>query len=82
MNIEKYLETVHLLGLQKDVTRHCYTPQGRHESVSEHTWRMTMMAYFLGDEFPEVDMLKLIKMCLIHDIGEIFTGDICFASVA
>ena len=76
MDINKYLETVHLLGLQKDVTRHCYTPQGRHESVSEHTWRMTIMAYFLQDEFPEVDLLKLIKMCLIHDIGEVFTGDI------
>lgn len=76
MDVNKYLETIHLLGKQKDVTRHCYTPGGRHESVSEHTWRMTMMAYFIQDEFPEVDVNKLIKMCLIHDIGEIFTGDI------
>ena len=76
MDVNKYLETIHLLGKQKDITRHCYTPGGRHESVSEHSWRITMMAYFIGDEFPEVDVNKLIKMCLIHDIGEIFTGDI------
>jgi putative hydrolase of HD superfamily len=28
------------------------------------------------DEFPEADMDKVIRMCLIHDIGECFTGDI------
>ena len=34
------------------------------------------MAYFIRDEFPEADMDKVIHMCLIHDLGEIFTGDI------
>lgn len=34
------------------------------------------MAFFLKDEFPEADMDKVIKMCLIHDLGEAFTGDI------
>ena len=34
------------------------------------------MAIFLCDEFPEANMDKVIKMCLIHDMGEAFTGDI------
>lgn len=34
------------------------------------------MAYFVKDEFPEADIDKVIKMCLIHDLGEAFTGDI------
>ena len=34
------------------------------------------MAYFVSDEFPEADIEKLMKMCLIHDLGEAFTGDI------
>ncbi len=34
------------------------------------------MAFFMKDEFPEVDMDKVIKMCIIHDLGESFTGDI------
>ena len=60
----------------KDTTRHCYTKNGRHESVAEHSWMMTLMAFFMKDEFPEVDMDKVIKMCIIHDLGEAFTGDI------
>ena len=60
----------------KDTTRHCYTKQGRHESVAEHSWMMTLMAFFMRDEFPEVDMDKVIRMCIIHDLGEAFTGDI------
>lgn len=76
MEINKYLETLHLINGLKDTTRHCYTPGGRHESVAEHSWRITMMAYLVSDEFPEADMNKVMKMCLIHDIGEVFTGDI------
>ena len=34
------------------------------------------MAYFVSDEFPDIDHEKLLKMCLIHDLGEAFTGDI------
>ncbi len=60
----------------KDTTRHCYTAKGRHESVAEHSWMMTLMAFFIKDEFPEADMDKVIKMCIIHDLGETFTGDI------
>ncbi len=37
---------------------------------------MTMMAYFMKDEFPEADIDKVIRMCMIHDLGEVFTGDI------
>ncbi|MGL4761052.1 MAG: HD domain-containing protein [Sarcina sp.] len=60
----------------KDTTRHCYTANGRHESVAEHSWMMTLMAFFMRDEFKEVDMDKVIRMCIIHDLGECFTGDI------
>ena len=30
----------------------------------------------MRDEFPDVDMDKVIRMCIIHDLGECFTGDI------
>lgn len=60
----------------KDTTRHCYTRNGRHESVAEHSWMMTLMAFFMKYEFPKVDMDKVIKMCIIHDLGEAFIGDI------
>ena len=57
-------------------TRHCYTSSGRHESVAEHSWRIALMAMLIKPEFPEADMDKVIRMCLIHDLGEAFTGDI------
>ena len=57
-------------------TRHSYTSSGRHESVAEHSWRIALMGMLVADEFPEADMNKVIRMCLIHDLGEAFTGDI------
>ena len=57
-------------------TRHSYTSSGRHESVAEHSWRIALMGMLVADEFPEADMDKVIRMCLIHDLGEAFTGDI------
>ena len=70
------LAALHTAARLKDTTRHCYTAQGRHESVAEHSWRLTLMAYLIRDEFPALDMDKVIHMCLIHDLGECFTGDI------
>lgn len=57
-------------------TRHSFTSSGRHESVAEHSWRIALMAMLLRPEFPEADMDRVIRMCLIHDLGEAFTGDI------
>lgn len=76
MESRKLLEALNVAERLKDTTRHCYTKNGRHESVAEHSWMMTLMAFFMKDEFPEVDMDKVIKMCIIHDLGEAFTGDI------
>lgn len=76
MEPRKILEIMHVAERLKDATRHSYTSQRRHESVAEHSWRAALMAYFLQDAFPEADMDKVIRMCLIHDLGEAFTGDI------
>ena len=57
-------------------TRHCSTSSGRPESVAEHSWRTALMAMLTASAFPEADMNKVIRMCLIHDLGEAFTGDI------
>ena len=57
-------------------TRHCSTSSGRPESVAEHSWRTALMAILTASAFPEADMDKVIRMCLIHDLGEAFTGDI------
>ena len=76
MEPRKLLEILEVAEHLKDATRHCYTSKGRHESVAEHCWMMTLMAFFMKDEFPDVDMNKVMEMCIIHDLGEAFTGDI------
>ena len=76
MEARQLLEVLSVAERLKDATRHCYTSGGRRESVAEHSWRITLMAYLVSDEFPEADLTKLLKMCLIHDLGEAFTGDI------
>ncbi len=60
----------------KNVTRNSWTSTGVQESVAEHTWRLTLMALIFGREFPDVDMARLMKMCIIHDLGEAIGGDI------
>ncbi|MBO5247610.1 MAG: HD domain-containing protein [Eubacterium sp.] len=76
MEARELLNVLSVAAWLKDTTRHSYTEKGRHESVAEHSWMMTLMAFFMRDEFPDVDMEKVIAMCIIHDLGECFTGDI------
>lgn len=76
MEIRHYLDLMHTLEKLKCAPRHSWTSSGRRESVAEHSWRLAMMAYFVQDEFPEADLRKLLCMCLFHDVGEAFTGDI------
>lgn len=75
----KPAELLAILGVAEKLkcnTRHCYTSSGRQESVAEYSWRIALMAMLVAPEFPEADMDKVIRMCLIHDLGEAFTGDI------
>ena len=76
MEGKELLHTLAVAERLKDTTRHCYTSKGRQESVAEHSWMMTLMAFFMKNEFPDADINKIIQMCIIHDLGECFTGDI------
>jgi putative hydrolase of HD superfamily len=60
----------------KSTTRTGYTSAGQQESVAEHTWRLCLMALVLRPGFPEIDFAKLVKMCIIHDLGEAVHGDV------
>ena len=76
MTPKEFLEILHTTEKLKDATRHCTTSNRRTESVAEHSWRISLMAYMLKSEFKDVDMDRVVNMCLIHDLGECFTGDI------
>ena len=76
MSPKEYLAIVHCIAGLKERTRHAWMKSGRQESVAEHSWRMALMAYFLRDEFPTADLTRVLLMALLHDMGEVFTGDI------
>lgn len=49
---------------------------GRNENDAEHSWHMAVMAYLLKEYAnEEIDIAKVMLMCLIHDIVEIDAGD-------
>lgn len=60
----------------KNTLRSSNTSNGRHESTAEHTWRLCLMVMLFSNQYPEIDTLKLMKICIIHDLGEAVSGDI------
>ena len=61
MDARKLLDALLIAERLKDATRHCYTAGGRHESVAEHSWMMTLMAFFMRDEFPDA-VLGIVRL--------------------
>ena len=76
MEQRNYISFLNMIEKLKCNTRHSWTSSGRRESVAEHSWRLAVMAMLCADEYPMLDMNKVIKMCLIHDFGEAITGDV------
>ena len=62
---------------EKNILRQTYlSGRGRNENDAEHAWHMAIMAYLLREySNEEVDIAKVMLMCLIHDIVEIDAGD-------
>lgn len=57
-------------------TRHSWTSSGRRESVAEHVFRLMVFAWLVKDDFPDLDMNRVMELALFHDMGEAVTGDI------
>lgn len=78
MKPQELLDILAVAARLKTNTRHCFTAPDRKESVADHSWRIALMAMLLSgeEEFAGYDMDRVIRMCLIHDLGEAFTGDI------
>ncbi|MZQ98396.1 MAG: HD domain-containing protein [Acidaminobacter sp.] len=56
--------------------RTAWSSDGRHESIAEHTWRMSLLAMCLLPYEQELNPAKVLKICLIHDLGEACEGDV------
>jgi len=62
----------------KDTLRSGATRAGRPESTAEHSWRLALMVLVLDRELDAegIDVTKLLKLCLVHDLGEAISGDV------
>jgi putative hydrolases of HD superfamily len=75
-DIDSILAFLHAAEKLKTTHRSGYTSTGNPESVAEHTWRLCLMAMLLAPEIPEVDVARLLRICLVHDLGEAVGGDV------
>lgn len=77
-SLQNQLEFIKEIDKVKYITRKTKLfGSDRHENDAEHSWHLALMAIVLAEHSDEpVDLLKVIKMVLIHDIVEIDAGDI------
>ena len=75
--LSKQIDFALEIDKEKNITRQTHlSGHGRNETVAEHAWHMAIMAYLLLEHAnEEVDITKVMLMCLIHDIVEIDAGD-------
>ena len=75
--LEKQLAFALEIDKAKNVFRQTHLSEnGRNENDAEHSWHMAVMAYLLKEySNEEIDIAKVMLMCLIHDIVEIDAGD-------
>lgn len=75
--LKKQLEFSLEIDKEKNIFRQTHlSGHGRNENDAEHAWHMAIMAFLLKEYAnEEVDISKVMLMCLIHDIVEIDAGD-------
>ena len=75
--LKRQLDFALEIDQEKNVFRQTHlSGHGRSENDAEHAWHMAVMAYVLREYAnEEVDIAKVMLMCLIHDIVEIDAGD-------
>lgn len=74
--ISGVLEFLRAAEQLKRTFRSSWTSAGQPESVAQHTWRLCLMAMLFAPSYADVDFAKLVKICIIHDLGEAIGGDI------
>lgn len=75
--MREQIEFALLMDKQKNIFRQNHlADNSRRENDAEHAWHMAVMAYLFREYANEdIDISKVILMCLIHDVVEIEAGD-------
>ena len=75
--LQKQIDFIVKIDEEKNILRQTHlSHHGRRENDAEHAWHMAIMAYLLQEYAnQEVDIGRVMILCLIHDIVEIEAGD-------
>ena len=75
--LKRQMEFALEIDKEKNIFRQTHlSGHGRNENDAEHAWHMAIMAYLLKEYAnEEIDVGKVMLMCLIHDVVEIDAGD-------
>lgn len=77
-NLENKLKFIELVDEMKNIKRTITLKSWRAESDADHSYHLAIMVLTFIDDFPYLDVLKCIKIALLHDIVEIYAGDTYF----
>lgn len=77
--LEKQISFILEIDKLKRVLRRSYiTDASRHENDVEHSWHLAVMCLILAEYAPQdIDMIRVLRMVLVHDLVEIYAGDVC-----
>ena len=74
--VTAYFELCHLKQLYRQGWLRRGVPPERCESIAEHSFGVAVLALWLAQAQPELDADKVVRMALLHDLGEVYAGDI------
>jgi putative hydrolase of HD superfamily len=74
--IRAWFEILHLKQVFRKGWLERDIPEDRCESVAEHSFGNAFLCLLLVDNLPKLDKEKVLRLALIHDLGEVYAGDL------
>lgn len=74
--VAAYFELCHLKQIYRQGWLRRGVPRQRCESIAEHSFGVAVLALWLAQSQPELEVNKVVRMALLHDLGEVYAGDI------
>jgi putative hydrolase of HD superfamily len=74
--LEGIIDFLQSASALKDTLRTGRTASGRQESTADHSWRLCLLVMLLADHLDTVDLVRLLQLCVVHDLAEAITGDV------
>jgi len=76
-NLQKLFDFFLIVSKLKQTYRFSEVKDMHHDSTADHSWRLAFMAFMIANELKlDIDVLRTMKIAIVHDLAELVTGDI------